>query len=265
MAAPWNRDCRRRWSIRDRAAGESLRRAPYTLSLLIEDCPLSPFHSRACAAQRRSLLRNQNAAPAKLAALQIVNSLVGSLQRIAPGIQRDLALAGQRHQLHQIIIRANQISDKADLAGDNVNCGHDQLSAVADQIVAAGALEHANAIHKRISLANEIQNDLGAPTTGNLAHRRYLAALREHRVIGAPLATQVKRSAGTIHDNDLCWRQRLEALNADVAQAARADDHRSRARVEMRRGLLNGVIGSDSGVGQRGNIRGIHARIQLDY
>jgi hypothetical protein len=56
-----------------------------------------------------------------------------------------------------------------------------------------------------------------------------------------------------------------QALDADVAQPAGADDHDPRARVEERHGLAYRVVGGQARVGQRRDVRRPQRGIQLDH
>ena len=55
-----------------------------------------------------------------------------------------------------------------------------------------------------------------------------------------------------------------QALDADVAQAARADDHAGGAGVEQRESLADRVVGGDAGVGEGRDVLGLRLRVQLD-
>ncbi len=65
--------------------------------------------------------RDKNTSSPQLTTVQVVNGIKGSVERIGGCVQFDLALGGQGHELNQIIVVANQVANKVDLGGDNIN------------------------------------------------------------------------------------------------------------------------------------------------
>jgi hypothetical protein len=53
-------------------------------------------------------------------------------------------------------------------------------------------------------------------------------------------------------------------LDPDVAEAAAANDHTGSARRQKARSLLGGPVRGDPGVGERRNVFGLKARVELD-
>lgn len=83
-------------------------------------------------------------------------------------------------------------------------------------------------------------------------------------MVGAELAGQLQGRLGRVDDDDLGRRVRLQALDADVAEAAGADHHDAGARAEDSDRLLDGVDRGEPGVGERGDVRGLQGGVELD-
>src|SRR5216683_8417435 len=129
---------------------------------------------------------------------------------------------------------ANQIAHEVDLGTDNINGGDGKLPAVAEQIIAASALEHGYTIHDRIALANEIQNNLSPSTISDSANANYVLPVDKDSVVSPPGLTQFKGFTGAINHNNFSGREGFKALNPDMPQATRADHHGFCARIEQR-------------------------------
>ena len=91
-----------------------------------------------------------------------------------------------------------------------------------------------------------------------------LPAVGDHGVVRAELLGELERVRVAVHHDDPGRGQRGQALDADVAEAARADHHAGGARVEQRDGLADRVVGGDAGVGEGGDVLGLGLRVELD-
>src|SRR6201999_2019941 len=73
--------------------------------------------SRACAPKRSSLamvtasLRGEHGPAANPAGVQVGERVQRRVQRVLAGVQRDLSPLRQHHQLHEIVVRADQVAD----------------------------------------------------------------------------------------------------------------------------------------------------------
>src|SRR5215471_1232415 len=82
---------------------------------------------------------HENRATSHLAVVQIVECRMEVSQRIRARVQGDLTTGGQDHQLGQIVVRADQVSDEVDLRRDDVDGRNAYRPAVADDVVIAVA------------------------------------------------------------------------------------------------------------------------------
>src|SRR6185437_16975783 len=114
--------------------------------------------------------------------------------------------------------------------------------AVADDVVEAAVLDHVDAILDGALLADEVDDRLGALAVGQLLHGLDVrATLDLDGLVGAELAGELEGLLAGVDDDDLGRRVGLQALDADVAQAARADHDALAARAEDRDRLLDRV------------------------
>src|ERR1019366_6922251 len=104
-----------------------------------------------------------------------------------------------------------------------------------------------------------------ACTLGEIANPRHLGAIGGDDVIRLAVAGQLQGSLRTVDDDHGRCGQRLERLDADMAEAAGTDQHRAGSRVQDGHGLLDGVVGGQPGIGKRGNVLGSDAWIDLDH
>ena len=79
-------------------------------------------------------------------------------------------------------------------------------------------------------LADEVDDRLGADAVRDLLHGVDVRAVDLDGVVGAELARQRERLLVRVDDDDLRRRVGPQALDADVAEAAGADDDGARAR-----------------------------------
>ena len=134
------------------------------------------------------------------------------------GVQRDLALGGQGHQVLQVDVGPDEVADERDLARDDVDRRHVDVLAVADHVVEAAVLHHRDAVLDRALLADEVDDRLGAHPVGELGDGVALGAVDAHGVVGAELLRQRQRLLARVDDDDLGRRVGLQALDADVAR-----------------------------------------------
>src|SRR5687767_9019872 len=65
------------------------------------------------------------------ALVEVVEGVVGRLQGVRPGVEGDLALGGQGHQLGQVVVGPDDVADDVALAGDDLDGRDLDLAAVA--------------------------------------------------------------------------------------------------------------------------------------
>jgi hypothetical protein len=179
-------------------------------------------------------------------------------------VQRDLALRRQRHEVLEVDVRPDEVSDERDLARDDVDRRDVDVLSVADDVVEAAVLEHRDAVLDGAVLADEVDDRLGAASVGELAHDVDVRPVDLHGVVGAELAGQREGGFGRVDDDDLGRRVRLQALDADVAEAACADHDDAGAGPEHGNRLLHRMDRGQPGVGERGDVRGMQRGIELD-
>ena len=92
-----------------------------------------------------------------------------------------------------------------------------------------------------------------------------MGAVHLHGLVGAHLAGQRQRLLRWVDDDHLGRRVGLQALDADMPEAAGADDHHARARAQYRDRLLDGVDRGEAGIGERGDVLGLEAGAELDH
>ena len=89
--------------------------------------------------------------------------------------------------------------------------------------------------------------------------------VRLHHVVGAAFLRETQREVGAVEHDDLGRAQRRERLDADMAEAAGADDHGVLARHQVASGLLGGTVGGEPGIGVGSHVLGREALGQLDH
>src|SRR3954452_8604679 len=81
----------------------------------------------------RALLgRDENAAALEPPVVQIGHRVIDGVERVLRGVQRDLALRGERHQVLEVDVRPDEVPDERDLARDDVELRQVDVVAVAD-------------------------------------------------------------------------------------------------------------------------------------
>src|SRR6266516_122995 len=209
-------------------------------------------------------LRNEDGAAADPAGVEICDGFDRGVQRVRPGVQRDLPGLGPHHQLGQLVVGPDDVPDDVALGRDDVQGRDAEGPAVADDEVRAGAPGHREPVLLGALLGDEVEDDLGAGSVGEVPDRVDLAAVGDHGVLRAQLLGQLQRVRVAVHDDDRGRGQRRQALDADVAEPARADQHARGARVEQRDGLPHGVVRGDPGVGERGDVLRLGLRVEPD-
>src|SRR3954463_16815912 len=209
-------------------------------------------------------LRDQDPAPLEPPVVEIGHRIVDGVQRIRARVQGHLALRRERHEVLQVDVGPDEVADERDLARDDVDRRDVDVLAVADDVVEAAVLDHRDAVLDGALLADEVDDRLGAEAVGQLLDLLDVrGALDLDGVVGAELARELQRLLGRVDDDDLGRRVGLQALDADVAQAARADHDALRPGAEDGDRLLDGVDGGQPGVGERGDLGRLERRVEL--
>src|SRR6266567_5750782 len=127
-----------------------------------------------------------------------------------------------------------------------------------------GASEHLDGILLSALLANEIDNDLGSLSISDVLNLVHVPTIGEYGVINAPLSCEIEGHWGLINYDNLRRSESLQTLYADMAQAPSTNDDNLCAWVKQVAGLLDGMIGSETCIGQGSNIFRSQAGVQLD-
>ena len=175
-------------------------------------------------ADHPSVTRGEDRPAADVAGVEIGDGGLEVVERVLLGVQVDRAAGGQRHQVAQVVVGADEVADEVDLGGDDVDGRHVDVLAVADDVVVARPAQHRDALSRRAALADEVDDRLGAVAAGELEHLLDLGAVGDHAVVGADRLGQFERVGVAVDHDQLGRRQRLEHLDPDVPQAACADD-----------------------------------------
>ena len=139
-----------------------------------------------------------------------------------------------------------------------------ELAAVAEDVHRSGRGGHLPGVDLGALLGDEVEHDVAALAVGQVLDGVDVAAVGEHGLVGADLLGQRERVGVAVDDDDARAGDRRERLDRDVAEAARALHDGGGARVESGHGLAHGVVGGDARVGQRGDVGGVGARVELD-
>src|SRR5262249_60965717 len=95
--------------------------------------------------------------------------------------------------------------------------------------VGAGLAGHLPSVVLGAPLGDEVEHHVGAAAVGQLPDRVDLAAVGEHGVVRAQLLGELERIGVAVHNDDPGGGERRQPLDADVAEAARADHYAARA------------------------------------
>src|SRR5580658_8475856 len=212
----------------------------------------------------RGRLGDEDRAAADAPRVEIGDRIRRGVERVGPGVQGDLPGLGQDHELGEVAVGPHDVPDDVALGRDDVQRRDRQRSAVADDEVRAGRAGHVPAVVLGALLGNEVEHDVGASPAGQVLYGGHLPAVGDHGVVGAQLLGQLESVRVLVHHDDPGGGQRGKALDADVTEAARADDHAGGARVEQRDRLAHRVVRGDPRVGQRRDVLGLGRRVELD-
>src|SRR6516225_7858297 len=186
---------------------------------------------RACAPKRSSLaiggllLGDEDRPAADAARVQVGEGVRGGVQGVGPGVQGDLAGLRERHQLGQVVVGADDVADDVPLGGDDVQRRDVQRAAVADHVVRAGRRGHVPSVHLGALLGHEVEHDVRALAVRQVLHGADVVPVGDDRVLGAELLGELEGFRVAVDDDDPRRGELGQALDADVAETARADDH----------------------------------------
>src|SRR4051794_34258085 len=141
---------------------------------------------------RRHAGRDEDPAALEPPVVEVGHRVVDGVQRIRARVQRDLALRGQRHEVLEVGVGADQIPDERDLARDDVDRRDVDVLPVADDVVEAAVLDHRDAVLDGPLLADEVDDRLGAETIGQLLDGVHVRAVDLDGVVGAELAGELE-------------------------------------------------------------------------
>src|ERR1700749_2124300 len=91
---------------------------------------------------RMTLLGDEDGAAAYPACVEVGERVGRGVERVGLGMQRNLARLGQRHQLDQVVVRADDVADDVPLGGDDVERRDGDGAAVADHEIGAARPGH---------------------------------------------------------------------------------------------------------------------------
>src|SRR5919107_2783915 len=200
------------------------------------------------ASLRCRALRDQDSPSPQVPGVEILYRVVDGVKRIGRGVQIDLALGGEHHQFDEVVVGAYQVDGDVALGGDDVYGRDLHHAAVADDVVGATGSGHLPGVVLGALLTHVVEDDLGSVAFGHLQDSVHVAVFDFHGLVRAPLLGKGERLLRGVGDDDLGRGERLEALDADVPQAPRADDHGLRARVEVGHRLPYGVVSGEASV-----------------
>src|SRR5438270_8657295 len=193
-----------------------------------------------------------------------MDGVVSGIKRIHRCVQFHFTLCCQGHQLCQVIIRSNKVADKVNLGRDNIDRGDIELATIANNVVAASAVQHSNPVLDSAPLADKVNPCLGTLPIRDVSDLRNLAPINYDCMISTPASCQFKRLGGAIKDDNFCRGQCLEALDTNMAQTTSTDYYRFRPRIQDGNCLLDGMIGCQACISQGSNILRGKTGIQFD-
>src|ERR1700760_716868 len=120
---------------------------------------------------RMTLLGDEDGAAAYPAGVEVGERVGRGVERVGLGVQRNLARLGQRHELDQVVVGADDVADDVALGGDDVQGRDGQRAAVADDVVRAGRPGHVPAVHLGALLGHEVEHHVRALAAGQLLYR----------------------------------------------------------------------------------------------
>src|SRR6202035_2466105 len=209
-------------------------------------------------------LRHEDGAASYAAGVEVGEGVGGGGQRVGPGVEGDLARLGEGHQLGELVVGADDVADDVALGRDDVQGRDRDRAAVADDEVGPAGGGHVPGVHLRALLGHEVQHHVRAVPAGEVLDRVDVAAVGDDRVGGAEVFGQLEGVGVAVDDDDPGRRQRRQALDADVAEAARPDDHGGGAGIQQRERVAARVVGGDARICQGGDVGRPCARVELD-
>src|ERR1700694_305865 len=192
-----------------------------------------------------------------LAGVEVVDGRLEAVEGVLHGVQMDRSAGGEHHELDQVVVRTDEVADEVDLIGDDVDRRNVDVLAVAHDVVVARTAEHLHTLAAGPPLTDEIDHCFRAVAPGELQNLFNLGAVGNDCVVGADGQRKLDGVRVAVDDDDLGGGQRLEDLNADVAQPPGADDHAAVPGRQAARGLGGGVVRGEARVGERRDIRGL--------
>src|SRR5215207_8348597 len=197
------------------------------------------------------------AGPGQPPVVEVVDGVVGGLQGVGLGVEGDLALGGQGHQLGQVVVGADDVADDVALGGDDLDGRDLDDPAVADHEVRPGPPGHLPGVLLGSHLADVAAGQLLDPVD--------VAAVGDHAVVGADRLGELEGLGAAVDNDDGGGAERGQDLDGDVAEAAGPDDHTGGARIQQGHGLADGVVGGQAGVGQGGHVGRLELGVDLDH
>src|SRR3982074_3285460 len=86
--------------------------------------------------------RDQDAPAPEPALVEVGQCFTECVQRVRRSVKFDVSPCGQDHELHQVVVGADQVADEVDLGRDDVDGRDAHGTPVADHDVTAGAPQH---------------------------------------------------------------------------------------------------------------------------
>src|SRR5262245_8536684 len=191
--------------------------------------------------------------------VEVGNRLVDLVQWVEGGGQIDLAFPCERHQLRQVGVGADQVTDDALLAENHVDRRHLNRAAIPDDVIGPRIAGHREALIDGSALAHKVDHGFGALLARELKHIADRVVAASHQVLGSQFLREAQRQARAVHDDDLRRALFPEDLVRDVAKATEPDDHRDVAGLKTLGGLVGHVIRGEAGVGVGGDLLRGHA------
>ena len=231
----------------------------------VQRAPLDyPTEDEAGHAGARARVRGTAAAPPRAgsghqhrpagdpAGRHVVQYVGRRLQRVQRGVDGHLPPRDEVHQVDQVAVRTDLVADDGELPIDHVEVFDPDAAAVSDNGVHPALGEHAHRVFGHVTLAHEVQDDLGAPTRCQVQYRLRGRCGRqfEHRVRAEPAGHGGAAGVG-LHDQDPGRGEQSQQLHRDLADPAGADRDDSRRRCRMGREALDRVDRGETGVGVR--------------
>ena len=165
---------------------------------------------------------------AHLAGVEVVQRLLGGVERVGLGVQRDLAGLGQHHQLGELVVGADDVADDVALGRDDVQRRQRAAAAVADDdSTSRPARVIAKPSFSAPCSATKSSTTSAPVAAGEILHGVHLLAVGDHGVVGAERLGQLERVRVAVDDDDVRRGQRGRGTGCRCGRGRR---HRSRRR-----------------------------------